>query len=309
MAANSSNARAERLSESAPAQPATETPKPLLASEVLREELAPLQPSRVSCRVWQIGVAAALALLGLAMRWGVGLPFEQDAGATIAFSAAGAVAALAILPFPYALRAGVGLLLGGVLVALGLRGAGPLAGLAVDGGLLRHGTRLVVVAAVPAALMLRAHYRAYRRARILLAAALLLALPFVALEAMLVLDPGAATIPRVAAGVSIAAVCSSLLGFMGEGTTGAGSVWAAVILLVLPAEVALRQLTPLGNADTGLLTYVATGVGVLCAGLLASLGLFQLMAAMLAPDARRAADPMGPAPDDDSGLDGPGSMS
>lgn len=309
MAANSSNARAERLTDSASGQPATETPKPLLASEVLREELAPLQPSRVSCRLWQLGIAAALALLGLALRWGVGLPVEQNAGATIAFSAAGAVAALAILPFPYAVRAGVGTLLGAVLVALGFRGAGPLAGLAVDGGLLRHATRLVALAAVPAALMLRAHYRAYRPARRLLAAALLLALPFVVLEAMLTIDPSAALIPRITAGVSIAAVCCALFGFMGAGTTGAGSFWAALILLVLPAEVAMRQLTPLADAASGYLTYAATAVGVLCAGLLASLGLFQMMAAAVAPDARRAADPMGPTEKDDSGLEGPGTLS
>lgn len=308
MAANTSNARAERTPEPPGAQPATDTPKPLLASEVLREELAPIEPARGACRVWQLGIAAALAVLGLAMRWGIGLPVEQHGGAVIAFSAAGAVATLAVLPFPYALRAGVAVLLGVVLVALGFRGAGPLAGLTVDGGLLRHAARLLVVAVLPAALMLRARYRAYRRVRAVLAAALVLALPFVALEALLALDAGAATLPRVAAGVSIAAVCSALFGFMGEGTTGAGSVWAAVILLVLPAEVALRQLTPLADADSGTLTYAATAVAVLCAGLLASLGLFQLMAAVFAPGARRAALPLGAPRGSDSGLDGPASM-
>lgn len=294
---------------------ATGTPKPLLASEVLRDELAPKDPARRAIRIWLLVVAAALVALGLAFRHGVGVPGERLDSATLSFSAAGALAALALLPFPYAPRAGVAALLGLALMALGFRGAGPLAGIAVDGGLLKDLGRLVTITVLPAALLFRAHYRAYRRARVMLAWALALALPFVVGEVVLAVNPAAALLPRIAAGADVAVVGCSLLGFMGEGTTGAGTVWAALVLAVLPAEIAVRQLTPLAEGDTGWLTYPATAVAVLAAALLASLGLFQLLAAGLAGDARRVSSPMRLLDEDanenesDSGLEQDGPVS
>jgi hypothetical protein len=50
--------------------------------------------------------------------------------------------------------------------------------------------------------------------------------------------------------------------------------------------VGLRHFT-LADAATGYLTYPATAVGLVCAGIVASLGLFQLLAAAFAPEARR----------------------
>src|SRR5512140_191040 len=89
---------------------AVSDPKPpILASEALREDLAPLQPALAECRVWLVGLALALATLGAAFRFGVGVPATHAESATIAFSAAGAVVAAAALPFPYALRAAVAL--------------------------------------------------------------------------------------------------------------------------------------------------------------------------------------------------------
>src|SRR5438105_2951213 len=78
--------------------------KPLLASEVLCDELAPLEPGRAACRLWFSGIAVALILLGVAFRLGVGLPSERFDAATLSFSASGAIFAVALLPFPYALR-------------------------------------------------------------------------------------------------------------------------------------------------------------------------------------------------------------
>ncbi len=286
---------------------ATGTPKPLLASEVLRDELAPVEPARRAVRVWLLVVAAMLVLLGLAFRHGVGMPAQRLDSATLSFSAAGAFAALALLPFPYALRAGVAFLLGAALMALGFRSSGPLAGIAVDGSLLENLARLVAMTALPAALLFRAHYRAYRRARVLLAWALVLALPLVVFQVLLAINNDAPLSARIAAGADIAVVGCSLLGFMGEGTTGAGTVWASLVLMVLPLQVGLRQLTPLAHADTGWLTYPATAVGILAAAILTSLGLFQLLAAALAADARRVSSPMRLVDEDESALeqDGP----
>jgi hypothetical protein len=85
----------------------------------------------------------------------------------------------------------------------------------------------------------------------------------------------------------VAVVLTALFGFMGDGSTGAGSFWAALILACLSAEIALRELTPLADADTGFMTYPATATGMLLATLLTSLGLFQLLAAAFGRDARR----------------------
>ena len=264
----------------------SEPKPPLLASEVLREELAPLQPSRDSCRLWLALVAAALTALGLALRFGVGVPAERFGAATVAFSAAGALTAVAVLPFPYALRAGVALLVGVVLMGLGLQSGGPLGGLTVDGSLERGVARMLTLTALPAALMFRARYTAFRRARVILAVALALALPFVILEAILVADGSAPVIARAGAALSVALVALSLFGFMGQGTTGWAALWATLVLGGLPIPVGLRHFT-LADAATGYLTYPATAVGLVCAGIVASLGLFQLLAAAFAPEARR----------------------
>lgn len=261
---------------------------PVLASEVLREDLAPLQPDERAARIWLLGVAVSLSLLGLALRLGLGVPDGRADNATIAFSAGGAVAAVALLPFPYGVRAGTSLILGGALMLLGLGGAGPLGGLAVDGGVLRDVARLLTVTVLPAALLFRARYRAYRRARVVLAVALALAMPFVAFETVLAADASSPVIVRAAAAINVVTVACALFGFMDARTTGAGSIWAALALLVVPSEMALRELTPIAGADVGVLTYPATAVAVLCAALLTSLGAYQLLAASMAGDARRA---------------------
>lgn len=264
----------------------SEPKPPLLASEVLREELAPLQPARSSCRLWLILTGLALTALGLAMRFGVGVPAERVEASTIAFSAAGALAAVAALPFPYALRAATAVLVGMVLMAIGLQSGGPLGGLTVDGSLARGVARLVTITVLPAALMFRARYTAFARARAVLAIALAIALPFVVLEILLVADATAPVVARAGAALSTGFVACSLFAFMGQGTTGWGALWAALVLGGIPLEVALRHFT-LADDATGHLTYPATAIGLICAATVASLGLFQLLATFWAPEARR----------------------
>lgn len=263
--------------------------RPVLASEVLRDEVAPLEPAHGVGRLWLLAVAACLALLGLGFRHGVGAPLaaQFDEG-TIAFSAAGALSALGILPFPYALRAKVALVWALALMALGLRGAGPLAGLAIDGGLERDCFRLLAVTALPAALFFRSRYSSYRPARALLLGAMLLTLPFVALEMWLIAEPSAGLWSRAAATLNVAAVLCALFGFMrGDNTAGAlGS--GILVLIALPLELGLRQLSPLADAETGFLTYPATAVALLAVALVASLSIFQLLAAGFGPWARAA---------------------
>ncbi len=260
--------------------------KPTLASEALREDLAPAEPGRVQFRFWLVGIAVALVGLGFAFRHGIGNPELRWQAATVSFSAAGALIATALLPFGYGLRAGVSLAIGIGLMALGLRGSGPLSGIALDGGLLRDLTRLITLTFLPAALLFRAHYRAYRRARYMLAAALILSLPFVVTEGLLALNDSAEVVTRVAAGVNVLAVVCSLFGFTSSATSGGGSWWAMFVLFLVPVEIGLRQFTPLADADTGYLLYPATALGVQCASMLAALGLFQVVAARFGSHAR-----------------------
>ncbi len=285
MSNESSTARVDRGPTSGVHPAVKPAPKPLLASEVLREEIAPLEPARRGYRIGLAALALALAALGVALRLGVGAPaLDPDAG-TIAFSAAGAALAVAVLPFPYALRAGVALLLSAVLMVLGLRGAGPLAGLAVDGGFALDVARLTVIVALPGALLFRSRYIAYSRARVVLAAAIAAALPFVVMEVVLALNASAPGVARIAAGVNVVVVLLALFGFLGD---GAGRLWSTLVLVCLSAEIGVRQLTPLADADTGWLTYPITAAGVLVTGVIGGWALFQLLAAALAPHARRA---------------------
>jgi hypothetical protein len=219
---------------------------------------------------------------------GVGPLDEAGDAAHIGFAAAGAVAATALLPFPYAARASVVALLGAVLAILGLRGSGPLAGLAADGGELRDAMRLVALSALPAVLFFRSQYQTYARARGLVVLGLLLATPFAGLEVHLALDATAPTVARVAAWCSLGAVLTGLTG-LGSKASVATAACGWLVLGMLPAELALRELTPLAGDDVGKLAYVITAAGVTFAGILASLGLCQLLAALLGQHARKTA--------------------
>ncbi|MCA9645960.1 MAG: hypothetical protein H6718_33500 [Polyangiaceae bacterium] len=260
--------------------------KPMLASEALREDLAPSEPGKRQFRFWLIGIAFALVGLGFAFRNGIGNPELRWQAATVSFSAAGALIATAVLPFGYGLRAAVSFVIGIGLMAMGLKGSGPLSGIALDGGFLRDLTRLITLTLLPAALLFRAHYRAYRRARYMLATALVLALPFVVTEGLLLFNQSAEWVTRIAAGVNVLIVVCSLFGFTSSATSGGGSWWAMFVLFLVPVEIGLRQFTPLADAETGYLLYPATALGVQCASMLAALGLFQVVAARFGPHAR-----------------------
>ncbi|MCW5790981.1 MAG: hypothetical protein KIT72_11215 [Polyangiaceae bacterium] len=270
--------------------------KPLLASDALREDLAPVEPAGREVRLWTLLVATLLVALGIAFRFGVGHPVLRVEASTLSFCAAAATLGAAALPFGYLARGLLMLALGVGLMALGFQGLGPLHGMAIDGGFLRDLTRLLALTTLPSALLFRAFYRAYAPARWLLAVALVLALPFVVSEGLLAIDASAVVWSRVAAVVNALVILCSLFGFTSSATSGGGSWWAALVLLLIPCGIATRELTPLAGADDGYFTYVATAVGVQCASVLAALGLFQVGAARLAPHARDTSLPSRPSP-------------
>jgi hypothetical protein len=248
--------------------------------------VAPLEPARQACRVWLVLIASGVALVGLALRLGLGVPGLRLEGATLSFAAAAAVATLALLPFPYPARAAMAVLTGVLLMGLGLRNTGPLAGLGFDGGQWRQLARLIALSVLPAALALRSRYPAYRPARLILGASLACAGPFFVLELTLALSAGADPLVRMLSAVASGLVAISLVGLLPDGLTRTGRVWAGAILLLLPTEIAARELTLLGGGDAGLLTYPITALAMLCAGLLTSLGGYQLLAQAVAPRAR-----------------------
>ena len=87
-------------------------PNLVLASEALKEDLAPLEPGRGAGRLGIGGVAVALALLGLAIRLGVGRGVLPGNASSVTLAAAGAAGAVAALPFSYSIRAGAAASLG-----------------------------------------------------------------------------------------------------------------------------------------------------------------------------------------------------
>jgi hypothetical protein len=76
---------------------------------------------------------------------------------------------------------------------------------------------------------------------------------------------------------------------MGDDTTGGSSVWAALVIAVLSGNVALRQLWPPAFPGESALVYFGVGISTACAATLVAIGLFHLLSARLARDARRRA--------------------
>jgi len=281
-------AKQKPASPDAPAEPpGPHGPRLVLASEALRDDVAPYEPARRRAR-WAIGGAGfGLALLGLSMRAGQG---QQGLyGASTTFAAAAAALALAVLPFSYLVRGGAAWALGMLLFLVGAEGAGPLGHGPIDPA--TDLARLLAVAALPGALLFRARYRTYRRARIVLAAALTGAVPFVLVRSLSAVHSGPSPVEKAGAALAVFTVLCGLTGFMGEDTTAGGSVWAALLIAVLGTDLGLRGFRLIADVGTGpaVLSALWASVGATCAGALVATGAFKLLAGWLAADARRKA--------------------
>jgi len=251
--------------------------KPLLASEALMEDLAPVEPARRRARGWCAGVGAASLLIG-------GLPLLGVLGggmtAAIPWFVTGAIAVVAgVTPVTYRQRAVAMVVLGLLTGVVALQGAGGALMLA-DGGSGWGLARLFTAVAIPAALLFRAQYRAYAGARIFLGLALCVSLPFAVHTVFALFDGGGVT--TAAAVLVLGILAGSLAGFMGSETTGAGAYMAYATLIGLALDLGVRGL------GKGPLIGVATGaVAFGGAAALASLGGFQILAWRFAADARR----------------------
>ncbi len=251
--------------------------KPLLASEALMEDLAPVEPARRGAREWCAGVGVASLVFGALPLVGL-LPGGTQAA--LPWFVTGAIALVAgLTPVTYRQRAVAMVVLGALSGVVALQGAGG-ALMRADGGAGWGLARLLAAITLPAALLFRARYRAYAGARIFLGAALALSLLF-AVHTVLGLF-GAGGVAQVGGVAVLFVLAGSFAGFMGAETTGAGTYLAPATVVGIALELALRGVGrgPLLGIGTGAIAFGG-------ASALASLGVFQILAWRFAADARR----------------------
>jgi hypothetical protein len=264
------------------AEPADPTPtpppvryRPLLASEALMEDLAPVEPARRAARIWCAGMGAAFLIFGSLAVLGI-----VPGGAPLPWFVTGAITLVAsVTRVTYRQRAVAMVVLGLLSGVVALRGAGGEL-LRADGGAAWGLSRLLASVALPAALLFRSRYRAYAGARVFLGTALVISLPFGAHTSASLF--GAGEVATAGAVAVLLVLAASLAGFMGSETTGAGAYLAPATVTTLSFELGLRSLGQgsLLGAGTGAIAFGGA------AGL-ASLGLFQILAWRFAADARR----------------------
>lgn len=256
---------------------------PVLASEVLREDVAPFRPWERAFRIWQ-------GVLGLVLLTAGGFAHAEVVPASalspwIAYGLGAGLIALGSISMPYVARGTLSLLLGMTAVGLGLAGWGPLEAVVRPGeSPLWEAAKVMAATALPAALLFRARYRAYLGARVALLVALAVALP-AAVHAGMSVAQGP-LFASVAAALTLVAILSSLMGFMGEGTTAASTAWAVFVVVMFGVELMARSLW-LGTGWSAFTGDLHAGMMWMVACTLTSTGLFQLLAAAFAADARR----------------------
>ncbi len=242
----------------------------MLASEALKDELAPVEPLRAQARAWCVAAGAVFAALGFAPRW-------TPAGKPVVELCAGAAAvAVGLAPMSYRLRAALMVSVAAAVGLLGVLGVGPASAMAYsvgEWGLLH----MIAVAALPAALLFRSRYRAYAGARAILAAALALALPLLSYCALAI--DGAPLAVQITSALAIVAVGFSLVGFMGSETTVAGDYLAGAIIAAVVAQVGAVTVGKLQPANPQVwISMLASAASFGGAAAVSAIGLFQLLA-------------------------------
>jgi hypothetical protein len=267
---------------------------PVLASDILREEVAPEAPAQRAIRV----ALLAFALMSLVAAFAASTVLDAATGfagarlnAPWAFEGAVATAIVAALaafaPLPYALRAIVAATAGAVPLAMGAVQIGPLARLGDDGQTASIAT-LLMATALPAALVFRARYRAFRAARVILGVALAISFPAIILLVLRVADGGQPISARGVAAAGIVGAVAGTLGFMGPETSAGCMQWAALVVGAFAARPAWGAVSSAWSGreqDTVALTTAA--LGSLVASTLVTFALFQILAAALARQARK----------------------
>lgn len=269
-------------SDAAPASIATPA-KPLLASEALMEDLAPVEPARRDARIWCAACGVAFLLFGALPLIGL-LP----GGAALPWLVTGAISLIAgVARVAYRQRAIAMLVLGLLTGMVALQGSGTL--VLADGGAGWGVARLFSAVALTAALLFRARYRAYAGARVFLGAALAISVPFMIHAVLALVADGGFGAAQVGALLVLVAIATTLIGFMGAETTGAGPYLAPVLVGAFAVELASRGVAVVGwsNGIPPILGVMVGASGFGAAAGFTALGLFQILAWRFAADARR----------------------
>lgn len=267
----------------AAAPPVRATATPILASEALMEDLAPVEPARREARAWCAAFGAGFVIFGL-----LALARVRPGGfdGAVPWLVSGLLALVAsITRVGYRQRAMamvvIGLLSG--VIALEANGA---ALLSADGGRFWGASRLLAAVGLAAALLFRARYRAYSGARVFLGVAIALSIPFVAHTVIRFALAGIG-LGQVGAIAALIMLVVSLTGFMGSETTGAGPYMAPITVIAFAADVALRAVFKGTPTPPFLIAAITAAVGFAGAATLAAFGVFQILAWRFAADARR----------------------
>jgi hypothetical protein len=256
----------------------------------------------MASRLWNAAAALILVGVGICLRLDLGV----SAGAgTVCLAVAAAEAATAVVPLPYLWRAMVGASVCLAAVLAGLLGAGPLGLLSAPGlsGPWTEVFRVVAAVVLPAAILFRSHYRAYRRGRVLLAIAFALALPFLVRQGVLVVQ-AESLVAQIGPGAAIAIVLVIVFAFLGTPTTAATVYCTALLGVGIALDVCLRQAYEPPPAASGPLSHVLTAAALVACTSPIAVGLFQLLAAIYAPEARLV-DVRQHRPEDEAPASGP----
>jgi hypothetical protein len=201
-----------------------------------------------------------LAVFGVLAIAGAAILHKAFPAIALGLFVGGAVAAIAAAIPSYRLR--------GVVGAVGAFAV--IASLVV--GERSWALRAVAAVVLASALFTRASYRAHRGVRVAIGVGIAL---FLAAAAS---SLGAHMPSRVAAGVMALIGCASLLGFMGDQTTGGSALWGGLALLTAGASIAVV-------APIALVPLVAIGTLVI-ATFAASLALYTVAASFIAQTER-----------------------
>ena len=257
------------------------TPKPVLASECLRDDIAPIEPAARATMGWYLASGAALLALGAVLA----LATEGSLRDAAISGALGAAICAVPLARSYRARAVIALGAAIAIALLGVVGLGPAA--AWHGAPLSHLARFLAPIALASPLLLRSTYRAYRAVRVAIAVGVaLFALSALYAGGAPLWNSDATLLARIVGALVAFVAALSLLGFMSEQTTGGCAIWATCTIVFGGASFAIEAIGPGGVS----LAALVAGLAALVSIGVAAAAIYQLSAIAIGPRARAAVE-------------------
>jgi len=258
----------------------TPAPRPVLASECLRDDIAPIEPHAKRTTIWLASLGSALIVVSAAM-FAKLLPSRSLVESIIPAIAGTAIAIPSLVKAPYAARSGVALAAAISLLIAGVAGFGS----GVRGAMhpLIDAVRVFGPAMLSASLFLRASYRASRTTRVgIVTGVVLFVMAGAWAGGIAVWSSDVSIWARLGAGSMLLLSALSFLGFMGEETTGACEVWGAIALVFGTAALSLDAGRTAPFDRTLALGALVSALGMTAA----SIGAYGVGAAFIGPRAR-----------------------